>query len=207
MGTISEATVDAAAHLQVESIQHMTPSPGNTIRNISNISGSIVFSDAAWSPGLDGHPMPAGLGIFLQISGVRPCSKICISAISPPVSSAIQAEAFSLLLAIQIAELLHIQEATYLTDNATLAMAAATKDLLLKPGHWAIRPQLAQMEATSSFDASKVFHIPRAYNFRAHHQARLALKLQNNPFSFRCLDTENAACLNTGVTLVSSVIQ
>jgi hypothetical protein len=203
----TEASSDDTIQLQVASVQHMTPSPGATVRNIATISGSIIFSDAAWSPGLDGQPAPAGLGIFMQICGDRTCSQICISAISPPASSAIQAEAFGLLLASQLVELLHIQQPTYLTDNATLATAAAAQDLHLAPGHWTIRPQLAHMAAISSFDASKVFHISRSNNFRAHHHARLALKLQNRPFSFRCLRTDNRACLNAGVTSMSCVSQ
>jgi hypothetical protein len=183
----------------------MTSYPGTTIGDISNISGWIIFSDAAWSPGVDGQPVHAGLGIYMKIGGDRPCSQICISAISPPVSSAIQAEAFGLLLAIKLAYILQIQQATFLTDNATLAKAASTREILHAPGHWVIRPELADMVATSSFDASKVFHISRSLNFRAHHQARLALKLQSRPFSFRCLGTSNRVCLNANVAAVSCV--
>jgi hypothetical protein len=140
MAAISEEAAGTDLQLQVMSVEQTNPSPGATIRNISNISGSIIFSDAAWCPGLDGQPASAGLGIFMKISDGRSCSQVCISAISPLTSSALQAEAFSLLLAIQLAELLHIQQATYLPDNATLATAAATQDLLLAPGHWTIRP-------------------------------------------------------------------
>ena len=82
--------------------------------------------------------MPAGLGIYMQIRSDRPCSQVSISAISPSASSAIQAEAFGLLLAVKLAEVLHIHEATFLTENATLATAAAARDLLHAPGHWAI---------------------------------------------------------------------
>ena len=104
-----------------------------TVRDFSRISGAIVFSDAAWSPGQNGQPMPAGLGIFLQIADDRPCSKLRISAISPPVSSAIQAEAFGLLFGVKLADLLHIEQATFLTDNVTLAKVATTRDLVLSP--------------------------------------------------------------------------
>ena len=205
LGAISKASAGDTVQMQIASVQQMTPSPGATVRDISNISGSIIFSDAAWSPGLDGQPTPAGLGIFIQICGDRPCSKICISAISPPASSAIQAEAFGLLLASQIAQLLHIQQATFLTDNSTLAHAAATQDLRLAPGHWTIRPQLAHMAASSSFDPSKVFHTPRSNNFRAHHHARLALKIQNRPFSFKCLCSGNEPCQTADVISMSCV--
>jgi hypothetical protein len=71
----------------------------------------------------------------MRIHGDRPCSQVSISAISPPASSAIQAEAFGLLFAFKLAEMLNIHQATFLTDNATLATAAATQDLLHAPGH------------------------------------------------------------------------
>ncbi|CAM0958575.1 unnamed protein product [Alopecurus aequalis] len=181
--------------------------PGATISDISKISGSIIFSDASWSPAFDGQPVPAGLGIYMQLHGDRPCSNVSISAISPPASSAIQAEAFGLLLAVKLAEMLHIHQPTFLTDKATLATATATQDLLRAPGHWELRPQLDDIAATTFSEALKVFHISGSLNFRAHHQARLALKLQTRPLSFRCLDTGNGACLNAGVTAVSCVSQ
>jgi hypothetical protein len=204
-GGNSDEASDPATQLLAEACPQMTSYPGTTIGDISNISGWIIFSDAAWSPGVDGQPVHAGLGIYMKIGGDRPCTQICISAISPPVSSAIQAEAFGLLLAIKLAYILQIQQATFLTDNATLAKAASTREILHAPGHWVIRPELADMVATSSFDASKVFHISRSLNFRAHHQARLALKLQSRPFSFRCLGTSNRVCLNANVAAVSCV--
>jgi hypothetical protein len=204
---ISDEATDAATQLQVAPCQPMTSFPGATIRDISNISGSIIFSDAAWSPGLDGRPVPTGLGIYMQIHDGRPCSPVSILAISPPASLAIQAEAFGLLLAVKLAEMLIIHQATFLTDNATLATAAATQDLLHAPGHRTIRPQLSDMAATTCFNDSKFFYISRSLKFRAHHQARLALKLQNRPLSFRCLGTGRGACLNAGVIAMSCMSQ
>uniref|UniRef100_A0ACD5VED3 Uncharacterized protein n=1 Tax=Avena sativa TaxID=4498 RepID=A0ACD5VED3_AVESA len=92
--------------------------------------------------------------------------------------------------------LLQLQRATFLTDSATLAKAAAAQCLILAPGHWTIRLQLARMAASLAFDSSRIYHIPRSYNFRAHHKAKLALKLQNRNFSYRCLTSGNDTCLN-----------
>ena len=133
----------------------MTSFPGATIRDISNISVSI-FSDAGYL-GYNGQPMHAGLGIYMQILGDMPCSQVSISAISPPASWAIEAEAFGLLLAIKLVEMTHIHQATFPADNATSAAAAATQDLLHTPGQREIIPQLDVMVASTSFDASIFF--------------------------------------------------
>lgn len=177
--TDSREPEDVSMQAHEQSIQQAVLVPGKTIKDISNISAPIVFSDAAWSPGPDGKPAIAGLGIFIQLGGDRHCSQLCISAISPPVTSAIQAEAFSLMLASQIAGILRLQQATFLTDNAVLATAATAQNMILTPGHWSIRPQLAHIATSVAFDTSRVYHISRGYNFRAHHQAKLALKIQS----------------------------
>ena len=190
---------------QEQSIQQTMLVPGKTIKDISSVSTPIVFSDATWSPHPDGKPTIAGLGIFIQLGGDRRCSQLCISAISPPATSAIQAEAFSLMLAYQIAGILRLQQATFLTDNAALATAAAAQNTILTPGHWSIRPQLAHIASSSAFDASRIYHISRGYNFRAHHQAKLALKIQNSLLSFRCLQSGNSDCLNGEVAEVSCI--
>ena len=184
-----------------------TPTPGKTIMDISNLSGPIVYSDVAWSLGSEGGPAVAGLGIFIQFPGDRQCKHLCISAISPPATSAIQAEAFGIMLATKMAEMLQLQQITLLTDNATLASTLAANRLILAPGHWTIRPQLAYITTSSSFDATRIYHINRSYNFRAHHQARLALKIRNSLFRFSCLCSGNATCLNADLAALTSVLQ
>ena len=134
--------------------QKTIPAPGKTISNVEDISGPIVFADASWTPGADNHPVIAGLGIVVQITTGRRCSRLCISAISEPVTSAIQAEAFSLMLAYEIAHILHLQQPTFLTDSSTLANVVASQDMILAPGHWSIRPQLAQIACFPDFEAS-----------------------------------------------------
>jgi hypothetical protein len=180
----------------------MPPSPVTTVKDTSIIPMPIIFTDAAWSQGSDGQPVSAGLGLFIQFGNDRACSQVYISAISPPVSSAIQAEAYGLLLAMKAAEVLQVQCATFLTDNAVLAMAAASQDLLKSPGHWMIRPQLAGIVASSFFNATRIFHISRSLNFKADHQAKLALKLGGRYSYFRCLNSPTGVCQNTDVASV-----
>lgn len=212
---VSVTDVPVGAHLHMEhavslqdhASQQIVPHPGSTIRNVSSFTGPTVFSDAAWSRSSDGQPASAGLGIFMQLGGVRKCSQLRISAVSPPVTSAIQAEAFSMLLAIHIAGLLQLQQATFMTDSETLAKAAAAQNLLLTPGHWTIRSQLSHMTASPAFNASRIHHIPRSLNYRAHHQAKLALKVQNRCTSFRCLDSGSENCLNAVVFADAPVLQ
>ena len=135
------------------------------------------------------------------------CSQLCISVVSPPVTLVILAEAFSLMLATQIAGMLQLQQATFLMDSATLAKAVAAQSPILAPGHWTIRPQLAYIAASSALNSSRIYHIPRNYNFRAHHQAKLAPRLKNRTFSFRCLASGNDTYLSAHVMVQSPVLQ
>ena len=102
---------------------------------------------------------------------------------------------------------LQIHQATFLIDCAMLATAVASQNMMLAPGHWSIRPQLAQIAASTAFDASKIYHINRGYNFRAHHQAKLALKIQDSSFSYRCLHSGIYTCLNAHVATISCIMQ
>ena len=83
----------------------MTPSPGITITNIQGLLSFRILL------GSDGQPTPAGLGIFIRMGNEQRRSQLCISAVSLPVTSAIVAEAFTSMLATQIAGLLQLQQA------------------------------------------------------------------------------------------------
>ncbi|XBJ09437.1 hypothetical protein VPH35_014519 [Triticum aestivum] len=111
------------------------------------------------------------------------------------------------MLASKIAELLQLQQVTFLTDNATLATTLAANSLIHTPGHWTIRPQLAYITTSPAFDATRIYHVNMSYNFRAHHQARLAFKIQNSPFRFICLCAGNRSCLNADVVKLTEVLQ
>lgn len=136
--------------------------------------------------------MPAGLGIYIQFQDSRHNSQLFISATSPPASSALQAEAYGLLLAANLAQHLQLQQVTYFTDSAILAKAAATRNIMGGPGHWEIRSQLAAIFGTPAFNHQKVYHVRRSLNFKADFQARLATRLQGRTLSFTCLSSLQA---------------
>ena len=104
-GDLNDPHVDAKHGLRLQDHvpQQMTPSPGSTITNITIFSGPVIFSDASWTIGSDGQPAPAGVGISIGRGNEGSCSQLCILVVSPPVTSVILAEAFSLMLATQIA--------------------------------------------------------------------------------------------------------
>jgi hypothetical protein len=174
--------VSPTAGIQQSTIQQGTMTP-----ELAKLAGTVYFVDAAWKPLQGQQAAPAGIGIFIQNPGMTHCSSIYILAMSPLASSALQAEALGIHLAIKIAELLCTQQPVFLTDNKTLALAAATNDPDDAPGHWQIAPQLAAICSSSAFSATRIFHISRHQSFKAHHQAKLALRLINSDVIFRCL--------------------
>lgn len=76
---------------------------GASISDFTLFAGPVVFSDAAWKPIQGQQLAPAGLGVFIRNLATQHCTQIHIAAISPPVASALQAEAYALLLALMVA--------------------------------------------------------------------------------------------------------
>jgi hypothetical protein len=101
---------------------------GSSVSEPSKLAGPVFYVDAAWSPLQGQNSAPAGIGIFIQHTGLTPSSNSFISAMSPHVSSALQAEAFRVQLAVRIAELLCSEQPIFLTDNMTLSVAAAANN-------------------------------------------------------------------------------
>ena len=162
-----------------------------TVHNLSMFTGSITFSDAAWKTDSGQRLAPAGLGLFIQNVGSSHCREIQIAAISPPVSSVLQAEAFALLLAVKVAERLQIQITGMFTDNRVLSRAVAANNVIDDPGHWELAPLLACISSNRVFDHHNVFHVARQFNFKADFLAKLARRLLNRNTAFRCLRTSS----------------
>ena len=158
--------------------------PGSTIAEPSSITGTKIFTDAAWVQLQEqgNSPTSAGLGICIQVEGNQQCSQLFVSAISPPVSSVLQAEAFGLILAAKLADILQLQQVTFFTDNATLAKTAANHNVLDAPGHWEIRPQLGTVFNGRSFNRERIYHISGNLNFKADHHV-LPLRAVPEPSS------------------------
>jgi hypothetical protein len=153
-----------------------------------------IFCDAAWKLEQNTASAPAGIGIFIQMEHNEHCKQMYISAMSPPALSPLQAEAYGLELATKIAEFLKLREPRYYTDSSVLASAAAASNIAEAPGHWMIRPHLARIQASSSFNVNRIAHLHRSSNVKAHHQARLATKIQTRSLVIRCLCSRTGQC-------------
>lgn len=171
----------------------------------SLLAGNVIFCDAAWKNEGSNKSSSAGIGIIIQTRGNQHYNELHISALSPPVSSPLQAEAFGLLLATMLAERLHIQEPRFYTDCSVLASEAATTSIFEDSGHWVIRPILASIRASSAFCASRIAHTNRCFNVKAHHQAKLACKIQTRSLAVRCLSSDTGFFPGRDVLSMSSV--
>jgi hypothetical protein len=154
--------------------------PGSTIAEPSSITSTKISTDASWVQleKQENSPRPAGLGICIEVKGDQQCSQLFILAITPLVSSVLQAEAFRLLLAMNLADILLLEE-------VTLAKAATNHNIQDASGYWEIRPQLVIVFNSSSFNYDRIYHIPRSLNFKDDHYASIALRIHNRTFSFR----------------------
>ena len=146
-----------------------------------------IYSDAAWTPSPDGQPQQAGLGIHIHLRQHH-ASNIYVAALSPPVDSPLQAEAYGLLLSVKVAEALQQHNACFLTDSQVLTLAA-TSDRNVTEGPWQIRAIVSQVQASSSFHPSKLSYVSRAHNVKAHHHSGLAFRIT----------TCTVKCLNSGL--------
>lgn len=69
---------------------------------------------------------------------------IYVAALSPPVGSPLQAEAYGLLLAVKAAEALQLHDAYFLTDSQVLT-SAARSDRNATEGPWQIWATVSQV--------------------------------------------------------------
>lgn len=153
------------------------------IQNPDSFTGNAIFCDAAWEIQPANTFKQAGIGVFIQVQNDDRIHQIHIAAMSPPASSPLQAETFGLMLANRLADILNVQDPHFFTDCSVLALTAKATNILSAPGPWDNRPLLAQIQ-NSPFQHSKVAHICRGNNVKAHHLARLALKVQIDLYCF-----------------------
>jgi hypothetical protein len=147
-----------------------------------------IFCDAAWKLEQNTASAPAGIGIFIHME------YRCIFQLCRLLRSPLQAEAYGLELATKLAEFLKLREPRYYTDSSVLASVAAARNIAEAPGHWMIRPHLARIQASSSFNVNRIAHLHRSSNVKAHHQARLVSKMQNRSLVIRCLCSCTGHC-------------
>lgn len=71
----------------------------------------------------------------------------------------LEAEAHALLLGARLAVALNLQDATLHTDNQVVASTSQARSSRVQPGHWSLRPVLAEFEAitgTKQFSVNKI---------------------------------------------------
>ena len=102
-------------------------------------------------------------------------------------SSVFQAEARALLLAALITDLLKLDRPTFLTDNQTLARAAASRKIDHPLLHWDTRNIMARFIETTSKSRSLIFHVKRDLNGVAHNCAHQAIRQDLSQPIFSCI--------------------
>jgi ribonuclease HI len=176
-----------------DQLQHIRPIIMET-QAPSFVAGCSIFCDAAWKLDGSAQEAPAGIGIYIQVDNNQHFKQLHIAAMSPPVGSTLQAGALALVLATKLAVVIQLQEPQFFTDSTILAQAASTNYILSAMSHWEIRPQLATIQASSSFQANRVKHISRSLNVKAHHLARLATRINSTSVAIRCLCQDVGLC-------------
>lgn len=166
------------------------PKHGETLNSDLIIHGSKIFTDAAWKtkkkvPGM-GNTTATGIGVHCELQERDISATFFIQASTSTTPSVIQAEAAALLLATEIAALLHLQKVTFLTDSSSLAKAAASTSASAPQVHWEIRRHIADyLQLSKSLDAA-VFHIKRSLNGVAHNCAHQAIRQTLSHPIFSC---------------------
>uniref|UniRef100_A0ACD5Y7N7 Uncharacterized protein n=1 Tax=Avena sativa TaxID=4498 RepID=A0ACD5Y7N7_AVESA len=200
---IKEMTIQQMNDLPRDKQQGMQPS--SQLQEVTNSTTTAIYCDAAWEKQIGNDRNQAGIGITINMQGNQHLKQIHIAALSPPASSPLQAETYGLLLATKLAHLLQVQDPQYFTDCLVLASTARAPSVFAAPGHWENRHLLAEIQASPSFDASRITHVRRCDNVKADHLARLALRIQNRTLAIRCLGSEADSCPARDILSVSSV--
>jgi ribonuclease HI len=193
-------------HIKEQSPNSTQQPPSDTqVQDTEFPARNVIFSDAAWEKQGDSTTSQAGLGVIIHFQENEHLRQLQVSALSPPVSSPLHAETYGLLLATKLADLLQVQDPRFYTDSAVLVSAAKTASVFATQGNWEIRPELAAIRSSHSFRCNNISHINRSRNIKAHHHARLALRIQTTSLAVRCLSDDTRNCPSRDVLSVSSV--
>jgi hypothetical protein len=170
-------------------VQHMIPKQGETLRTDLQITGTKFFTDASWKiknvPGSKGA-IATGMGVYIQIKEDNFEATAMIQASTQTSASVLQAEAEALSFAVRVASKLQLQHQTFLTDNITLARAAASSSATHPQVPWEIRRHIADYMQFAKTATSKVYHIKRDLNGVAHNCAHQALRQSLSQPIFSC---------------------
>ena len=188
-------------HLQEQrtrlAIQRPEPAPahGDTIKTDRWITGAKIYSDAAWKTNKilgSSTKTGTGIGVFCHIPGDQTITNVFVQASIPMAPSPLQAEASALLLAATIAKLLQLQQVTFLTDNSSLAKAAASRTLSSTQVQWKIRQHVAKYFQITHQLQPAIYHISRNLNGISHSCAQQAVRQDLSQPIFSCINSAHA---------------
>jgi hypothetical protein len=168
--------IDMAYKLAVEEIplsqsQHMQI----PCQIVQVLDGSKIFCDASVCVQHNSNAAQTGIGIFILISLTHSlCSGIFFQVAIRRALQPLEAEAWALLLGAKLTIALNLQGPVFLTDNETLAIAANRRTIIHDPGHWTLRPILAEFTCVTKNLHLSVIKIGRATNKVADNLAKKA---------------------------------
>ena len=144
---------------------------GYTVKSDFLITGTKIYSDASWRkkniPGR-AQGLGTGIGVFIHISGHEIERKIMIQASTSDAHSPLCAEALALQLAARVVAKLQIQQATFFTDNLSLAKMAASRNINDNSINWGCRTPISNFLQDTSSIQTAIYHINRNINGIAH---------------------------------------
>lgn len=157
---------------------------GTTISSDLIIAGTKIFSDASWKkrniPGRGDH-LATGIGVHIHIPEDGNDRRIMIQASTDVAHSPLIAEALALQFAAKVAMSLHIRQASFLTDNLSLAKMAASRNINDPSITWRSRTPISNFLQDTSTHMHAVYHISRNTNGITHNCARWVLNSRIEP--------------------------
>jgi len=137
--------------------------------------GSNIFCDASVCVQQSAAYNQTGVGIFILTTPSHSLYSGSFFQVGiQQTMEPLQAEANALLLGAKLARALNLQRANLITDNEVLAKTARTASLRHRPGHWSLRPFLAEFADVTQGITSSILKISRQNNKVADKLAKMA---------------------------------
>ena len=180
------------------------PIPGATNAANTHMEDELkIFCDASVclqnSPGSN----QTGIGILVLSKSTRNVSSASFFQVAiRRTLEPLEAEARALLLGAKLAVALNLQVATLLTDNQVLASVIQARSPRTQPGHWSLRPVIAEFQELASTRRFSVIKIGRQENMTADTLAKKARRTTvPNSCLFSCQALGHSSPYNVGQML------